>query len=157
MSAEKQRQHLYREYVDELENMRGLPASERTTSSEIKEWCKDYYENPHYTWIDIYHENQIVGFLIIADKENCHPDCDYFIVQSYVEPKFRKKHLMTNAVHSFVSTHKANYCLVIVNNNKFAYDFWFHLFRDLCYKPKVLCETPNTFDEDVTIYGFEPI
>lgn len=154
MSSKKQKHKLYKEYLQDLEAISG-PFN--ATASEKRQWCSHYFDKDYYHWIDIIYDEHVVGFLIMAQKPDCHPDCDYFIAQSYVKLKYRHKHLMTNTVHEFVTKHKGKYCLAILNENKFAYKFWFQLFKDLCYKPMKLSETENTFEDDVTQYGFEPL
>lgn len=152
MLANQQRYRLYRDYISEIEEIIGAPFNE--SKQEQKQWCTDYLQADYSTWIDITYDGKIVGFLIITQAPECHPDCDYFIAQSFVSKDFRRKHLMSNAVYQYVTTHKGCYCLDILNANTFAYDFWFKMFKDLGYKPINLKDIKSPFDIDVTTYGF---
>ena len=149
------RHKLYADYVKELEKIRNLPFPD--SNAEKRKWCQDYLDNSYYNWIDIRDNNsEIIGFLIIGTKPDCHPDCDYFICQSYIIPENREHHFMTNTVYEFVTNHKGKYCLMILDSNEYANNFWFKLFKDLGCKPMALpIVTDMEFDE--TQYGFEPV
>lgn len=152
-SLNKIRHSLYADYIKDLEAIKGKPFPD--TDEEKRQWCQDYIDQNHCNWIDITQDGLIVGFLIICTFPECHPDCDYFISQSYVHPDYRKHHLMTNAVHKFVTEHTGNYCLMILKRNDYAKRFWFNLFQDLNYKPldlRIVCE----MEEDEIQYGFTP-
>ncbi len=126
------RKSLYKDYLSEIEDIRGEKFSE--PEEEKNAWCDDYMIKSYYTWIDIRYLDQIVGFLIIGTRPDCHPQCDYFIAQSYIRPGYRKRGLMTDAVTKYVDEHPGKYCMIILEKNTVAELFWSNLFKDLSYE-----------------------
>lgn len=153
-SINRIRHKLYTNYIKDLESIRSKPFPD--SPKEKRKWCQDYIDGSYYNWIDIKSNNETIGFLIIGTSPDCHPECDYFICQSYIIPKYRKHHFMTNAVYEFVKTHKGRYCLMILESNTYAHKFWFKLFGDLGYKPIELPIVCNMEDDEIQ-YGFAPI
>lgn len=147
------RHKLYADYLSELEKIRGIPFTD--SPDEKWSWCQDYITSPHSRWIDIEANGKIVGFLIIDSAPDCHPKCNYFIAQSFIMPEYRKKHLMTDAVQRFVTEHGGKYCLMIIDKNTYARNFWFKLFDSLGYESfylPIVCD----MEEGESQYGFEP-
>ena len=141
------RYELYREYIQAL----GMP---RMLESELRELVDKMSILPCYKWIPIQDEN---GFLIIGTAPECHPDCDYFIVETFLRKEFRGKSIMADAVKRFVKSHKGTYCLWILDKNHYAKKFWHHIFTDVGYRLKDLKVIPNTFDQSICKqYGYEP-
>lgn len=126
------RHELYSDYLKELEAIRGLPFPDSPDDKWF--WCQDYINSDYSNWIDIFSDGLQVGFLIIDTAPDCHPKCNYFIAQSFIMPEYRKKHLMTDAVQRFVTEHGGKYCLMIIDKNSYARDFWFKLFDSLGYE-----------------------
>lgn len=119
---------LYNDYLRELENYAPEPFTE--TADEI---IQKYKRNRCNDIRIIFHEGSPAGFLIIGKHPNCHPDCNYFICQSYIAPEYRKKGLMTKALADFEKDHKGRYCLDVLFKNFYARMFWFKRFKELGY------------------------
>ena len=147
------RHKLYSEYLEELEFIRGTPFSE--PKEEQRQWCQDYLDQPYYTWVDIKQKDKIIGFLIMGTYPDCHPDCDYFICQSYVLPGYRGNGLMTKAVTSFIKEHKGYYCLMIIDRNVKAQRFWSRIFTDCNYIRFELSEVVQLCHGE-SQYGYKP-
>ena len=146
------RKELYWKYLQELEKIDGVKWEE--SDDEKRTWCNDYLTCEHYEWIDVRYLDQIIGFLIIGTEPDCHPDCDYFICQSYILPEFRMRGLMTKTVTQYVNAHIGKYCMIILKNNHSAKKYWKNLFYDNSYKQMQLSYFPLRNREEQ--YGFEP-
>lgn len=126
------RRELYWDYLMELEIIKGEKWKE--SSEEMRGWCESFLTENHYDWIDIECNGIIVGFLIMAVEPDCHPDCDYFVCQSYVKPSYRHQGLMSEAVREYERIHSGTkYCMFILNKNRYAYKFWHNLFKEMGY------------------------
>ena len=127
---DQQRHLLYEEYIRDLEMIKCIPFDE----TYEEQWCicQGYLERYHYTWIDIYCDDIIAGFLIIGITPDCHPDCDYSICQSFVKREYRGKGLMTAAINDFIDAHSLDkYSFVIHDNNAAALRFWRKRFTEI--------------------------
>jgi len=118
---------MYRAYLDELDHYADEPST-MTAEEFLKMYKPRYYEKKL-----IFNGGSLAGFLIIGQKPDCHPDCDYFICQAYIAPEFRGKGLMFNALREFIDRHKGRYCLDVLYHNHRARDYWFRSFRELGY------------------------
>lgn len=152
-NLQTRRHALYAQYVKDLEEIKGFPFPDLPSTKF--QWCQDYLDQPYYEWIDIVSDDTVVGFLIIGKAPDCHPDCDYFICQSYVSKEYRHHFLMTNTVTNFVNSHTGKYCLMILKTNDYAKQFWFNLFNDLGYEPLSL-PIVTEMEHDEIQYGFTP-
>lgn len=153
MHHKQHRISLFMDYVHELDE---IAKQETVDEEEIIRNCITCMTTDHFNWQDIQCEGEIVGFLITAVYPECHPDCDHFIVESYVQPQYRHKGLMSQTVRNFVKQNPGKYCMVILNLNEYAKGFWAHLFSEMNYAPMTLREVPNTFQANITQYGFQP-
>lgn len=143
---------IFCEYLDELQTISGLSLR---TSAEKKYLYDEIREYEFSNWVDIYKDDDVIGFFIIGTGENCHPSADYYIQESYIKPEYRRQKYMTNAISDFVRKHEGIYCLFILNENKIAKTFWSGLFERLGYKPYYLRDV-GAADEYCTQYGFAP-
>lgn len=132
MSAIMQRYYLYEYYLDELASIRGKEWED--TEEERKEWCTSYMRDTDYVWIDIKSHNSVIGFLLVGTGKDCHPDCNYFIAESFILPAYRKRGFMSSAVQSFVLEHPGKYCMLIIKKNDYAKEFWNRLFSKIGYE-----------------------
>lgn len=150
------RRELYVDYLRELNKIEGITPLSQTAAEECMD--KILYQGDT-TWYDIRLENgEIVGFLIIGQNTNCHPDADFFIDQAYILPKFRKRGLMTKAISEFIEENRGRFCLFIIDNNTYARSFWFKTFAGLGYVPLYLRDVGALKDETgISQYGFAPI
>lgn len=119
---------LYKEYLSELEKYTPEPFEEGTAEEAIK-----FYKKNRIDTKLIFSDGKLVGFLIVSTLPYCHPECDYFICQSYLKPEYRGKGLMTGAVVEWVKAHPGKYCLDIIFGNKHAKSFWYRRFWELGY------------------------
>ena len=90
------------------------------------------YDRSDCYFIPIYSEGP-VGFFIIGIDESCHPDCDYFIAEAYIEKEYRGKGIMSVEVGKILRTLKGTYCLDVFHENKDAKEFWDRVFKENGY------------------------
>lgn len=125
----KIREELYKDYLASLTEESGI-----YFGPDVKTEAMDFYKKSLYNeWIDLSSDGEIIGFLITGWGEDCHPDCDYFIAQAYVNEKHRKKGIMSEAVKKYIESHPGKYCLLILKGNVHAQDYWDELFKEEGY------------------------
>lgn len=111
-------------------------------------WC-------NVQWVPVKLKSKEVGFFTVYQAPNCHPDCDFYIEDSYMMPEARNQGLMQKAVQKFVTENPGKYCLFIVDCNEPARHMWPAAFQKLGYAPmelrSVLPEKPG-----MTQYGWAP-
>ena len=139
--------HLYRKCDDELNDIARLP---RQKTEDIDQQALTFLQDfNNYTWIRLLERNKQVGFLIIGSNQRCHPDCDYFIAQAYVLPKYRDQGRMTAAFKRFEAMHPGKYCMFILHENILARHFWRKTFEELGYVKFNIPELKGTFDKEI--------
>lgn len=100
-----------------------------------------------------------VGYVIVEKKhsESSLPDdIDYFIVESYIRPEYRKRGFMTRAFVDYCYENRGKYLYYVLNDNKGADKFWRLLFEDK-FKSKIkLANQYSEYNSDnVTMYSVE--
>ena len=121
------RDKLYELYIRELslysEALRGY------TNEDI---ARQYETVSHFddlTWIDIYDGLEKVGFILITDFDHCPPNYGYYVMETYIHPKYRKKGLVTKTLLAFIENHPSSYGLHILKGNIDAISFWTKFFK----------------------------
>lgn len=111
-------------------------------------WC-------NAQWVPVKLKSKEVGFFTVYQAPNCHPDCDFYIEDSYMMPEARNQGLMQKAVQKFVTENPGKYCLFIVDCNEPARHMWPAVFQKLGYAP---LELRNVLPEKlgITQYGWAP-
>ena len=163
MNIEKIRKILYQEYINELYNIEEL---ELLNDDKLENLFYNLSNNPYMKWIDIYPDSHInnvsiyaepIGFLIIGQYPECHPDADYYIVDTYVKQEHRRQHIMSEVVLDYIKTYGGKYCLFIASRNNIAKSFWTSIFDKANYKPISLSSEPiSKPDPHFIHYGFGP-
>lgn len=106
-------------YIRELRKIREEPVSDHEIRLMYSELLNEIQAGLS-EWIEIGKE----GFFIIGKNSNCYKKCDFYIIDTYVLPEYRRKHLASTAIRKYINTHKGKYCLEIINNNFVAKAFW---------------------------------
>lgn len=76
-------------------------------------------------WRPIVYDSREVGFLIVVSGSLVTTGTDYEVAESYVEPEFRRKGLMTKAVYDFALSHPGTYGLDIMKEpGAIGKSFW---------------------------------
>lgn len=144
-------------YLRELSIIKCAP---HNSFEKLRDEAQGLLNHPEIKWNWLFDgeptlEN-LCGFLAIGFRDNCHPDCDYFISQTYVEPGHRRKGLMSAFFKQWLDEHKgAKLCMFIIDNNEIAKKFWFSLMPSIGYEPMYLTEVlpPDGYS---TQYGWRP-
>lgn len=97
---------MFYNYAREINNIAGWKYK---TPTEYLEWFMQYENKPCIKWHMITYNEDAVGFFIVGTKPECHPDADYFIIQMYIKPEFRRHGLGKKALADFISRHKGVY------------------------------------------------
>jgi predicted acetyltransferase len=97
-----------------------------------------------------------VGFIIIATEEHCPPPYDYYIWDCYVEPEYRRRYIMWDAMQSFIKEHGGSYCMFLIDINVPAQSFWHKLFNSLGYveHTEKIQEIVEMEDKKTHFHGF---
>lgn len=109
----------YTNYIKYLYNLRNEPITDTQITESFNAMLESEREDKALI-VDINDK----GFFIIGKNDNCHPDFDYYIIDTYLDPKYRRQHIMQNAINNFIKNHKGSYMLFILNNNDPAHMFW---------------------------------
>lgn len=144
-------------YLRELEVIKGEP---RSSFESVRDEARGLLNHPEIKWHWLFDGERtldnLCGFLAIGFRDNCHPDCDYFISQTYVEPGHRRKGLMSAFFKQWLDEHKgATLCMFIIDNNEIAKKFWLSLMPSIGYEPMYLTEVLPP-DGYTTQYGWRP-
>ena len=163
MNIKKIRKTLYKKYINELYKIEGL---ELLNNDKLEDLFYNLSNNPYMRWIDIYPDSHInnvsmyyepIGFLIIGQYPECHPDADYYIVDTYINPEYRRQHIMTEVLLDYIQTYGGKYCLFITSRNNIAKSFWDSIFEKASYQKINLSNKPiSKPDPHFIHYGFGP-
>lgn len=144
-------------YLRELSIIKGDPCN---SFEKRRDEARELLNHPQIKWHWLFDGEPTIenmcGFLAIGFRDNCHPDCDYFISQTYVGPGHRRKGLMSAFFKQWLDEHKgATLCMFIIDNNEIAKKFWFSLMPSIGYEPMYLTEVlpPDGYS---TQYGWRP-
>lgn len=148
----KTRIRLYEDYIKELSTFE--PELTKYSSEQIVGWAEDYMAKA--IWVDIYKTADIVGFFIIGTSaDNCHPDCDYYISQAYLDPAYRKQGLMTSTAVDFIDEHQGLYGYDVLKDNQYADFYWKKMFKSVGGRPIDLDRVRSReIENKVNVYGF---
>ena len=144
-------------YLRELSIIKGDPCN---SFEKRRNEASDLLNHPQIKWHWLFDGEPTIenmcGFLAIGFRDNCHPDCDYFISQTYVESNHRRKGLMSAFFKQWLDEHKgATLCMFIIDKNEGAKKFWFKLMPELGYEPMKLSDVLPP-DGYTTQYGWQP-
>ena len=94
-----------------------------------------YMLDPNIIVKKIYKSGEFVGFIIFENIQQegvINPPFDWFVMESYVMPEYRKQGLMGNALKEFCKDQKiSNIGYVVLNENNYANRFWKHRFEEM--------------------------
>lgn len=147
------RLRLYHEYCRELNRYDPLIYQDK---NEVTKWATGYM-NGQYDWRDIYVNEKIVGFIILAHKGetlDIHPRADHYIAQTYIQKEYRMKGFMEKyLLENVFGQHKGLYVMLVIDRNFGAKQFWEKILKKAEARP---CELENVGaeDENTTQVGF---
>ena len=143
---------LFLAYAKEINEMAGWGYK---SPADYLAWFNEYLGRSYITWHDIECGGKKVGFYIIGQAPECHPDADYYIIQMYVKKEYRRRGLGKKAILDFISNHSGVYFLEIITNNATAHLFWADVFMSCGYDRAVLLYISHG-EANVYQYGWKP-
>ena len=157
------REHLFFAYMNELYNIEGLAL---LSEQEMKNIFDEIVNNRYLKWIDIFPDSHKtneskytipIGFIVIGEYPECHPDTDYYIAEAYIKPDYRRQHIMSEIVIDYIKTYGGKYSLFIASKNDTAKQFWQKVFERANYTSLLLSEEPIREPNAHFIqYGYKP-
>lgn len=130
------RAEMYLEYKQELCAI----TDKIPTNKDDRNYLKSYKfiaEHPEVVeWVPIYSEDgHEAGFVLISlygdldEVGDYDYRFDYFILDSYVEPAYRRQGLMKNMLKSILSERTGTFGVYILNKNEPALELWKNLWK----------------------------
>lgn len=161
----EKRLELFTSYIQELYQMEEIKIPD---IDDIKDRFDGIHSNPFMKWKDIYPDGHSanaknapddalpIGFIVIGQYPECHPDADIYIAEVYLKPEYRRKHIMSDVVNGLVTLCGGSYCLFIASKNNVAKQFWFKVFDELGYEQFTLSKKPvSKPNTNFILYGFK--
>lgn len=127
---------LYKNYTNEIFSIIGC--NKRFTLEDSKNEIELINKNKDVQWNDIWHNGELSGFVIVGKGSACHPNADYFIIQTYIVPKFRRQGIGKQFMLEYIKNHPGVYCLDIIDRNDIAHKFWSNVFSESNYSRIVI-------------------
>lgn len=122
---------LYIDYNRELCSLPGMILDEKRISS----YATGMILRTDIDWNLIVKEGEAIGFLMIKANENGY---DYYVVDTYLKPKYRKQGIMTSHVlKTFEGFRGKTIGLTIIQSNFLGISFWQSIFKKLGYIPEM--------------------
>lgn len=122
---------LYIDYSRELCSLPGMILDEKRISS----YATSMILRTDIDWNLIVKEGEAIGFLMIKANENGY---DYYVVDTYLKPKYRKQGIMTSHVlKTFEGFRGKTIGLTIIQSNFLGISFWQSIFKKLGYIPEM--------------------
>ena len=159
------RLELFTKYIQELYQREGIEIPE---GEDMIEKFRSIHSNPFMKWKDIYPDGHSanaknapegvlpIGFIVIGQYPECHPDADVYIAEAYINPEYRRQHIMTKTIKELVTICGGTYCMFIAAKNDVAKIFWNKTFNDLGYTKYNLSTHPvSQSHANFILHGFK--
>ena len=161
------RLELFRKYIQELYQREGIEIPE---GEDMVEKFRSIHSNPFMKWKDIYPDGHSanaknapegvlpIGFIVIGQYPECHPDADVYIAEAYLDSEYRRQHIMTKTIKELVTMCGGTYCMFIASKNDVAKIFWNKVFTDVGYVQFELSQDPiSKPSPHFILYGFKKV
>ncbi len=125
-------------YIQELSlkniALRNVPAK------NIHAQFNGFIDNPFTEVLLIHKGKDLAGFVVIGTDLNCHPNADYYIMEYYIVPKYRKSkkdgrngYLFASFIKDHIKTHPGKYCMYLYEGDDKLRDYWMKIFEESGY------------------------
>lgn len=106
-----------------------------------------------YEYVPVVQNTRCVGFAIIGINENKHPLADFFLMEFYVEPKYRNQGFANQMLDWILDKYDGQCCYFVFKDNDKARTFWYHQFekREYTYLPT---EDTSPLDKNIVDFFF---
>lgn len=163
-SAEQIRYNMFRDYLIELQKIEEYKYMD---DAEILDNFIKIRHGDVEHWMDVYPDNanncaahrtkhDIIGFWILGQNGNCHPDADYFIAETYIRPEYRREGIMSDRISDWIKTYGGKFCLFVLSKNEVAKKFWENVFDRCGYEPYELSDIANDMNGHLIQLGYKP-
>ena len=130
-----ERREMYLEYKQELCAIDDIIPTEKDDRNYLAnyDWMQDHPEVVE--WVPITTEGTEVGFILISNYGDLDImgdydyRFDYFILDSYIEPAYRRQGLMEKALRELLDRKPGTYGLYILKKNEPALNLWKKLWK----------------------------
>lgn len=130
-----ERREMYLEYKQELCAIDDIIPTEKDDRNYLAnyDWMQDHPEVVE--WVPITTEGTEVGFILISNYGDLDImgdydyRFDYFILDSYIEPAYRRQGLVEKALRELLDRKPGTYGLYILKNNEPALNLWKKLWK----------------------------
>lgn len=147
---------LYSSYKHELWQFTG----DHYSNEAVHSWYVDIIESESYL-IRLYDISkkigEQIGFVVIGVNSNCHRDANFYVQDCYLEPQYRKRHIMSDVVQEFIKQNPGVYCLFLIDTNLPAINFWNRMFQLQHYKEKKIIDYEMMGTENCHLHGYYKI
>lgn len=142
----------YRKYARELDEMQGKAynkyKADQSYDGLITDGCN--------FWISVKHKRKAVGFFTICPFPYCPPDVDYLLQDAYIQPESRRLGAMKKALTRWIEFHPGKYELLVLDDNKPAYNCWYKIFEDAGYIVYEQSSQKESSGRSSTLFRFKP-
>lgn len=163
-SAEQIRYNMFRDYLIELQKIEEYKYMD---DAEILDNFIKIRHGDVEHWMDVYPDNanncaahrtkhDIIGFWILGQNGNCHPDADYFIAETYIRPEYRREGIMSDRISDWIKTYGGKFCLFVLSKNEVAKKFWENVFDRCGYEPYELSDVADDMNGHLIQFGYKP-
>jgi predicted acetyltransferase len=83
-----------------------------------------YWENSSLHPFLIWYQNKPIGFILLTEKPYVLEGCDFCVQEFFILKKYRRQGLGRKLLKDIFQTYKGVYCLLILEKNKIALNFW---------------------------------
>lgn len=143
------RKKLYEQYVKELNE-------NKTAEEQIEKEMNLRMDSPYVHWVDIYFDTNPIGFLTVGLLLTEREKADKRIMDAYVMPAFRRRHLASVTIRQYLKKYPGTYQVDILDYNYNIQKFWKTTFERNGYKLKSIEESWYTDDPDMATYTYGP-
>lgn len=143
-------------YLDELRTIEGRPPVPKAMlADEAQLLVRHPQTNWHMIFNGKHRRQNFRGFLAIGFRDNCHPDADLYIAQTYTVSEYRRQGIMRRFFTDWLNSQRkgVKLCMFIIDRNETAKKFWFSLMPSLGYEQMPLAEIYEP-DGYTTQYGW---
>lgn len=149
LSELERKQTMYLEYLADI-NESDLNYDSLESKSSI---VKYYDKNPDFTWIDLFSDDNMnpIGFIVIGQRSACHPNCDYYIADAFVNYKYRNRGIMTSLIKQLLKNNP-KISMSISKGSSYGKSYFINLMIHSGYISMHLPKQEDTFYKDENEY-----
>ena len=143
----------YRRYIRSLDELQG----ETYDPQKADAFYEELFDDEHWDfWVPVKLGRKTVGFFTMCPMPHCSPNADYWLRDAYVHPKYRCLGAMKKAVTRWLQLYPGVYEVLVLNQNRPAYNCWLKIFQDAGYIIEEQYHRTDKTKDDSTLFRFKP-